>query len=98
METLEKRDIQGLVLKAYGRMCNTRYTLLRVNDAALARRWLDRLRLELADGDHPAVETCLNIAFTCAGLKSIGLSEQNLRRFSREFREGMTETHRQRIL
>jgi len=98
METIEKQDIQGLVLKAYGRMCNTRYSLLRVNDAALARVWLSRLILELADGDHPAVHTCLNVAFTAEGLVAIGLSKQNLRQFSREFREGMTETHRRRIL
>ena len=98
MQTLEKQDIQGLLLKAYGRMHNTRYALLHVQNPVLARAWLSRITLEISDGNHPALETCLNIAFTFSGLKSLGLHDTNLRQFSREFREGMTTPHRQRLL
>jgi len=98
MEALEKHDIQGLVLKGYGRMVQTRYALLRVDDPVRAKAWLAAVAPEISDGNHSAQQTCLNIAFTHPGLKALGMRHDNLRKFAREFREGLTDVHRQRLL
>jgi Dyp-type peroxidase family len=98
MEALEKNDIQGFVLKGYGTMRHTRYAILHVDDAALAKAWLSQISLEVSDGNHHARHTSLNIAFGYPGLKALGLRDDNLRQFTREFREGLTNAHRQRLL
>jgi Dyp-type peroxidase family len=98
MEPLEKHDIQGLVLKGYGRMAATRYAVLRIDDPARAKVWLARMSLEVSDGDQRARVTALNLAFGYYGLKALGVREENLRQFAREFREGMTDLHRRRLL
>jgi Dyp-type peroxidase family len=98
MEALEKPDIQGFVLKGYGTMRYTRYAILRVGDAAGAKAWLAGISLEVADGHYHARRTSLNIAFSHPGLVALGLRDTTLRQFSREFREGLTEPHRQRLL
>ena len=98
MEPLEKHDIQGLVLKGYGRMAATRYAVLRIDDPARAKVWLARVSGEVSDGDHRARVTALNLAFGYHGLKALGLRDENLRQFAREFREGMTDAHRRRLL
>jgi Dyp-type peroxidase family len=98
MEALEKHDIQGLVLKGYGRMTHTRYVLLRVDDRARAKAWLADIAPEISDGNHSAQRTCLNVALTYPGLRALGMRDDNLRQFAREFREGLTDLHRQRML
>ena len=98
MEALEKHDIQGLVLKGYGRMTHTRYVLLRVDDPARAKAWLADIAPEISDGNHSAQRTCLNIAVTYPGLRALGMRDDNLRQFAREFREGLTDPHRKRLL
>ena len=87
MEPLEKHDIQGLVLKGYGRMAATRYAVLRIDDPARAKVWLARVSGEVSDGDHRARVTALNLAFGYHGLKALGLRDENLRQFAREFRD-----------
>jgi Dyp-type peroxidase family len=98
MEALEKHDIQGFVLKGYGRMAHTRYAILRVDDPARAKEWLAQISLLVSDGNHSARQTCLNIAFGYHGLKALGLRDTTLRQFAREFREGLVNPHRQRLL
>jgi Dyp-type peroxidase family len=98
MEPLEKHDIQGMVLKGYGKMTASRYVVLRIDDPARAKVWLARMSLEVSDGDHRARVTALNLAFGYHGLKALGLRYENLRQFAREFREGLTDLHRRRML
>src|SRR5205807_4206085 len=74
MEPLEKHDIQGLVLKGYGRMAATRYAVLRIDDPARAKVWLARVSGEVSDGDHRARGTGLNLAFGYPRLKEHGLT------------------------
>lgn len=98
MKTIETKDIQGLVLKGYGSMRNTKYCFLQIQHAAKAKKWLDKIAVNISDGDHSPENACLNIAFTYHGLSALGLNEKNLRNFGREFREGMVTPHRQRLL
>ena len=98
MRTIDKKDIQGIVLKGYAKMCNVRYCFLRVSNAPLAKKWLADISISISDGDHSPETVSLNIALTYHGLIALGMNEKNARSFGREFREGMTTPHRQRLL
>jgi Dyp-type peroxidase family len=108
--SIDLREIQGLVTSAYPRSPAARFVLFAVEDAADARAALLQLadRVTFADeidqliraGGHAPQEspTDLNIVFTSPGLVALGVPDDRLRDFSREFREGMVTSHRQRIL
>lgn len=103
METLELDDIQGYIIRGYSRMMYSRFSLLQVTDPVKAKAWILKISDQITDATHVQMrnqlpDTCLNIAFTCDGLKAIGMHEENAHNFTREFREGMTTPHRQRLL
>jgi Dyp-type peroxidase family len=105
MERLDLNDIQGLILYGYGKFAAACYVLLQIQDPAAAKGWLADLAPQITSAirnpseqidQHP---TCLNLAFTQAGLRALHLDETALAGFSREFQEGMVLTeHRQRLL
>ena len=100
---IELSDIQGYIIRGYKRMQFSRNLLLQISEPGKARDWLSKISSEITTGvHHPTantnIETCINIAFTPAGLTAIGLEDENLQNFTREFREGMTTPHRQRLL
>jgi Dyp-type peroxidase family len=99
MTQLELDDIQGLVASGYGRLPWSSFVLLRVESAPAARCWLERALGEVrfcAAGLPDRGDTCLNLAFTHAGLTALGLCFQALKGFSREFQEGMHANERRR--
>ena len=101
--TIDLEDIQGYIIRGYKRMLFSSNLLLHVTDPVKAKQWLNTISSSVTIGIHhptadPSIETCLNIAFTSEGLAAIGLHEDNLQNFTREFREGMTTPHRQRLL
>lgn len=100
MEELELNDIQGIIVRGYELMPEACFVILRINDAQSTKRWLRELADVVRDGRNKpqAPDRCVNIAFTHAGLETLGPTEQALSKFSREFHEGMTTEHRQRIL
>jgi Dyp-type peroxidase family len=98
MESIEMDDVQGLVLHGYKEMIFSRYILLSVTDQGLAKKWLSGISDSIRNGVQFPENKCLNIAFTSAGLKALGLVDDNIKNFSREFREGMVSPHRQRLL
>lgn len=98
METINKQDVQGFILRGYGHLKDSRYYLLNAGNAALGKKWLDQISNDITDGTAKPAKTALNIAFTHAGLKALGMKEANLRAFAREFREGMDTAHRNRLL
>ena len=103
MELLELNDIQGYVIRGYGDMRFSRFVLLKITDASLAKIWLKNIWPSLTSATpigniKQRPETNLNIAFTADGMLRIGLSEKNLNTFSHAFREGMITPHRQRML
>lgn len=91
-------DVQGIVRFGYGRMTRAAYTLVRVKDAAAARRWLRSAPITSAVTMQPPPVTALNIAFTAAGLRALGVNESIVSGFSHEFRGGMAEESRARQL
>jgi Dyp-type peroxidase family len=98
METVDRKDVQGFILKGYGKLKATRYYLLHFSKSETGKNWLKTTTNEISDGNHQPTETALNIAFTAAGLSALGLDSENLKDFSREFKEGMDTDHRSRLL
>ncbi|MFL6208912.1 MAG: Dyp-type peroxidase [Pyrinomonadaceae bacterium] len=98
MAELERQDIQGLVMSGYAHLSCVCYLLLRVADAAGARRWLAQLAAEVTTAEGKQEGTSLNVAFTHRGLARLGFTSETLATFSRPFREGMATPHRSRIL
>lgn len=102
METIELKDVQGYVIRGYGNMQFSRFTLLKIKEPILAKKWIDSICKSLTNATIvPKTElpdTCLNIAFAPDGLKALGLSSKNIQTFSPPFKEGMTTDHRQRLL
>ena len=98
LSILELDDIQGIIRRGYGDMYHANFLLLEITDAEPAKRWLAGLDGTITDGENKPPDDRLNIAFTYAGLDQLGLENAVLDSFSREFREGMTTGHRQRIL
>ena len=105
MEHVELDDVQGIIIRGYGKFDISRFVLLRVTDAPAARNWIGGLAQNInssaPDGDYDARETpdpVFHLSFTIDGLRALGLKETNLRGFDSNFREGMVTPHRQRVL
>jgi Dyp-type peroxidase family len=87
-------DIQGNILRAYG-FPYARYEILRIVDAAgarrLLRRVLERRLVTTADTWDPATkpDTTLNVFVSWAGLVALGVDQASLDSFPEEFRQGM---------
>lgn len=98
MSALERHDVQGLVVSGYSRMREARYLLLGVRDPGEACRWIAELAGQVTASEKAEERRCVNVAFTHAGLASLGLDRAELSTFSPPFQEGMTAEHRRRIL
>lgn len=98
MAELERHDIQGFLLSAYGHLPCATYLLLRVSEAAPGRRWLARLAEEVTTAEGKQEGFSTNLALTATGLSKLGLDPAGLSTFPRAFREGMATEHRARVL
>lgn len=96
--SIELEDIQGLILSGFGKLPYSNYILLQIEDAVRVRKWIHKLIPHVTTADSRPNKQALNIAFTSAGLKALGLAEENVDNFPIPFREGMATPHRQRIL
>jgi deferrochelatase/peroxidase EfeB len=91
-------DIQGLVRFGFGRLTQASYALLRVREVAAARAWLRAAPITTAATMQPPPATAVQVAFTAAGLRALGVSPAVLAGFGPEFLSGMTEASRSRRL
>lgn len=83
-------DVQGLVRFGYGRLTQACFLLLRVTNAEAARAWLAAAPVTSATRRDSPPETALQIAFTSAGLRALGVGEDIIEGFSSEFIVGMS--------
>ena len=91
--TLDTGDIQGLVVRGHGALAEARFLLLKVADAELARRYLQRL----CGRERPRINTAavspeahaIQVAFTDPGLRALGVPGPVCDTFARELVEGM---------
>jgi deferrochelatase/peroxidase EfeB len=90
---LDLSDIQGHVIRAYGRYSfpHARFFFLRILDAAAGRRFVEALRPLVTTGapwpEKPKVT--VNVAFSFYGLHALGLPARTLQAMPFEFIEGM---------
>jgi Dyp-type peroxidase family len=94
MTDVVQADLQGNILCGYGRNYpHALFLFLRVEEGARARRWLGERLAEITSAlpwSEPPAHT-LNIAFTFAGLRELGVPNAILDGFPHEFRQGMAE-------
>jgi len=95
---LDLKDIQGLIVRGYGSLEAACYVLLEIQDGEAARHWLATLADQITDAETRPSRTSLNVAFTHAGLVTLGLDAEALATFPDEFTEGMTSERRRLIL
>ena len=98
MAALELEDIQGLVTFGYGHLEYAAYLFLNMADAVSARAWLAQIALQVTPARSDKGTEAVHIAFTIDGLKQIGLPDDGLTTFPRQFQEGMALPDRARIL
>jgi len=98
MQQLELSQIQGFLVKEYKEMAFSKYFLLQVTDVNKAKAFIKEKSKKITTVASVIKDSCMNIGFTSAGLKALGLAQNNIRTFIREFREGMVTPHRQRLL
>ena len=99
MQALQLDDIQGVILKGYGKLPYASFLLLSIRKPSATRQWLKQLDINSAASATASLQSCSNIAFTLAGLAKLGLAETKLESFAGEFYQGMCGSeHRQRIL
>jgi Dyp-type peroxidase family len=100
MTSLELSEIQAYLIKDYKEMGCSKYYLLQVvkDNLSEAKNFIASLAGMVTNVNSAINDTCLNIGFTSHGLETLGLHEENMKSFSREFREDMVTPHRQRLL
>jgi len=95
---LELEDVQALLARGYKNLPFARYLLLSIDDAKAARSWIRGTACQIPNSNSPAPEYALHMAFTWQGILALGYSEHELEGFSHEFRQGMADEHRARML
>ncbi|MHA4846069.1 Dyp-type peroxidase [Flavitalea antarctica] len=93
-------DVQGLIRRGYRSLPAAQFLLLKIDDAAEAKKYFQLLANSFItssnkpeSGQPPNSfnkKIAVQIAFTSSGLKQLGLAENILSTFSREFIEGMS--------
>jgi Dyp-type peroxidase family len=99
-EPLDLDDIQGLVVRGYGKLPHAAYLLLEVDGPGPARRLLEGLVDvgSVTTAAESAPDRALNLAFTAAGLRRLTESAELSDRFGEPFLTGMVTPYRSRLL
>ncbi|HEX6426710.1 MAG TPA: hypothetical protein VF008_03450 [Niastella sp.] len=97
--TLDKADMQGLIVRGYKTLTAATFILLKITNKVAARKYIRYLAENyITTGEKPNgrdnrhnndPEKAVNIAFTNTGIASLA-NENILESFSREFKEGMS--------
>jgi Dyp-type peroxidase family len=86
------------MLFGYRQHPRSRYFLLRF-EGGKPREWLRRVLTSVTSGDDdPEESSCFNVAFSARGLSALGLDDEDLATFQREFVQGMSHPERARVL
>ncbi len=83
-------DLQALLRFGHGKLTDTCFMLLNVVDAAVAKKWLAKAPVSSAVVTTPPPATAMQIAFSAAGLRALGVGESIIEGFSDEFITGMS--------
>jgi len=95
---VERADVQGLMLYAYKQHRRSRFYLLKFAGGQ-PREWLRRALTDVTSGaENRDGRYRFNVAFSARGLQALGLTEQDLGTFQREFVQGMAHPERSHVL
>jgi Dyp-type peroxidase family len=95
---VERPDVQGLMLFAYKQHPRSRFFLLKLGDGQ-PREWLRRVLTDITSGEEEkGGQYRFNVAFSARGLAALGLDEEDLATFQREFVQGMAHPERSYVL
>jgi Dyp-type peroxidase family len=95
---VERADVQGLMLFAYKQHPRSRFFLLKFG-AGQPREWLRRVLTDVTSGEEEKQgQYRFNVAFSARGLSALGLNEDDLATFQREFVQGMAHPERSNVL
>jgi Dyp-type peroxidase family len=86
--SFDRAHVQGGILSAYDGITHGCLVLMRITEQSAARAFLSRLTVT-AEGAKPADGIFVNVALTWQGLRGLGVPQQALDQFPKEFREGM---------
>jgi Dyp-type peroxidase family len=92
LDTVERRDIQGIVASGYDHLDYVSYFFFRVVDPHSAKAWLRGVVDRVTSAVHPGSSkrrNCLNIALTFTGIQAFGIAGYSIEGFSHEYTEGM---------
>ncbi len=89
MEQLDLEDIQGIILHGYGDLDQACFVLLAIDDVGAAKEWLGELAGQVRNSEARPHDSVVNVAFTLQGLRKLGIGDDVIGQFAREFREGM---------
>jgi Dyp-type peroxidase family len=96
---LDRADIQGIVARGYRTLKHARFTLFGCDDQSAARALLGwQVPQVTTAAPRFSGDTAVQIAFTPAGLRRLGLPEEAVQEFSLEFLAGMATPNRSRFL
>src|SRR5450432_927262 len=98
MESIDKKELQGILARGYSKLPAACYLLLQVRSAPAAKAWLAAHLHQVTPGHNKDHGSALNIAFTLGGLQLFGLDEASLATFPYEFQDGIHTPHKQRLL
>ena len=85
----EFNDLQALLRFGHGKLTESCFMLLNIVDPAAAKTWLKKAPVSTAETKNPLPATALQIAFSAAGLRVLGVRESVIAGFSDEFIVGM---------
>src|SRR5689334_24966511 len=95
----ELKDVQGTILSGFAHLPYASYLFLQIKDAAKIKPWLEQITPQITTGepwDKPSEGArqkpgvTLNIGFTYPAFEVLGLPEETLLSFAREFQKGIT--------
>jgi deferrochelatase/peroxidase EfeB len=82
-------DIQALLRAGFATLTEAAFLLLRVVDAAAARRWLGAAQVTSAGDLGTRRDSVLQVALTAAGMRALAIPEAVIAGFSAEFITGL---------
>lgn len=91
---IEKKDIQGLVRQGYGYLKFGHYLLVQITQPGAFQQWLESNLDQLTTAGHEKPTQAINIAFTKTGFEKLGVPQESLAGFSREWQESMVTPER----
>lgn len=96
---VETADIQSIMGSGFGHYPQASCLLILLPKAtADAQRWVQAILQKITYGDVLFSDCIHQIAFSVSGLERLGMTEEELSRFSLAFRTGMASRSRRRIL